>query len=132
LTPHHESPERLQSTPLELAVVKAICEKHPYDRASIEAQLASAKVVSRENTGAGFYTYFEVQRPPNIVIGNAKEKDLRHGPQATIKGIVHGMGFILWLKQGFIDCLEGYTYDDDTTALDLINLEFEIVNIYAP
>jgi hypothetical protein len=117
---------------MELAVIKAIGEKHSEDRKSIEAQLATARVIRRENTGAGFYTYFEVQPLPSVSIGEARELDLRHGPQATIKGINHGMGFVLWLKQGYLDCLEGYTYDDDTTALDLIHLQFEIVNIYAP
>jgi hypothetical protein len=127
LTPHQESPEPLQPTPLELAVIEAICEKHPDDRSSIEAQLASTKVISRENTGAGFYTDFEVQRSSIIPIASARSKDLRYGPQAKIESINHGMGFILWLSDGYLDCLEGYTYDDDTTALDLINLRFEIV-----
>jgi hypothetical protein len=117
---------------MERAVIKAICDKHPDDRTSIEAQLATAMVISRENTSAGFYTNFDVQRSPNVAIGDARERDLRHGPQAAIKGITYGMGFILWLNQGYLDCLEGYTYDDDTTALDLANLQFEIVHIYAP
>ena len=112
---------------MELAVIKAICEKHPHDRTSIEAQIATAKVISRENTSAGFYTYFEVQRSPNVAIGDARERDQRHGPQAAIKGITYGMGFILWLRHGYLNCLEGYTYDDSTTSLDLTNLNFQIV-----
>jgi len=48
-------------TPLEQAVPCAICEEHSNDRAAIEAQLSTAKLRSRENTGAGFFTYFDVQ-----------------------------------------------------------------------
>jgi hypothetical protein len=79
LPPHQDLTGPLP-TPMELAVIKAICDKHPDDRTSIESQLATAKVISRENTGAGFYTYFEVQRSPNVTIGDALAKDLRYGP----------------------------------------------------
>jgi hypothetical protein len=127
LPPHQEYPDHFQPTPLELAVIQAICEKYPADRASIEAQLAYGKVVRRENTGAGFYTRFEMQRSSTPPVAGSRSKDLRYGPQAKIEGIKHGMGFILWLSESYLDCLEGYTYDDDTTALDLINLRFEIV-----
>ncbi|HEY2819519.1 MAG TPA: hypothetical protein VGJ06_00650 [Candidatus Acidoferrum sp.] len=123
-----DSQQHLSPTPLEIAVIMAICEKHPSDRISIETQLAAAKVVSRENTGAGFYTRFELQRSSNVAIGGTRVQDLRNGPQVTVEGLNHGMGFILWLSEGFIDCLEGYTYDDSTTALDLIDLEFKIVS----
>lgn len=33
------------------------------------------------------------------------------------------MGFILWLKQGYADCLEGYAFGDDSTT----ELAFETV-----
>lgn len=32
---------------------------------------------------------------------------------AEIPGLEHGMGFILWVKHGIIDSLEGYTYGED-------------------
>jgi hypothetical protein len=53
---------------------------------------------------------------------------LRTGPQAQIDGIKHGMGFILWLERGYADCIEGYTYDDETTALNLKAVSFRITD----
>ena len=37
------------------------------------------------------------------------------------------MGFILWLTDGFIDCLEGFSYQEPTDAVDLETVGFEIV-----
>jgi len=48
-------------TPLEQAVLRAICEMHPVDQAALEGQLSTAMILSRENTGAGFYTRFSVR-----------------------------------------------------------------------
>ena len=49
-------------TPLEQAVLEAICRAHPEDRTAFEAQLATAVFVSRENTGCGFFTRFSTNR----------------------------------------------------------------------
>lgn len=113
-------------TPLELAVIQTICDKYPDDQSSIAAQLSTAKVVRRENTGAGFYTYFEVQRSPDVAIGTARPRDLRDGPPATVAGLEYGMGFILWLKDGYFSNLEGYSYEESTTEIDFIAVKFEI------
>ena len=52
---------------------------------------------------------------------------MRDGPSARIEGVKHGFGFILWLEEGYADCLEGYNWGDgDTTALDLEAVNFEI------
>jgi len=48
-------------TPLEQAVLRAICEMHPVDQVALEGQLSTAMILSRENTGAGFYTRFSVR-----------------------------------------------------------------------
>lgn len=112
-------------TPLERAVFRAVCEMHTADRDALEAQLSTATVRSRENTGAGFYTSFDVQRDYVVSIGG---EGLKRGPQARIDGFQHGMGFILWLKQGYLDCLEGYSYDDSTAGIDLERIGFEIVS----
>lgn len=37
------------------------------------------------------------------------------------------MGFILWLEQGYADCIEGYVFGtDDTTAFSWETVRFEI------
>jgi hypothetical protein len=110
-------------TPLEQAVLSAICEEHPDDRASMEAQLSTAKLRRRENTGAGFFTYFDVQR---VGISPIRGSRLRNSPNAKIKGLQHRMGFILWFIQGYAHCLEGYAYADPTMTIDWHSVSFEL------
>jgi hypothetical protein len=110
-------------TPLEQAVLSDICEEHSTDRAAMEAQLATATLKTRENTGAGFFTYFDVQQIGITPIGGRR---LRDGPNAKIKGLQHGMGFILWFKEGYAHCLEGYAYADPTTTIDWHSVSFEL------
>jgi hypothetical protein len=111
-------------TPLERAVLDAICDKHPADRSALEAQLSTAILTNRENTGCGFFTHFVVDKSSSGPIGGER---LRDGPPAQVEGVKHGMGFILWFEEGYADCLEGYAFGDDSTAeLPLETLCFKI------
>jgi hypothetical protein len=110
-------------TPLERAVLDAILEIHPSDKSALECQLASAIVTNRENTGAGFYTEFNARHETSVALSGER---MRSGPTATVQGLEHGMGFILWLTDGFADCLEGYSYDESTAEMSLENTVFEI------
>jgi len=110
-------------TPLERAVLRAIYEKESVDRCALEAQLSTATVIQRENTGAGFYTQIAVQRDSVSSIGGER---LRSGPMVTVEGLEHGMGFVLWLKDGLADCLEGYCYGESTTGIDFGQVSFEL------
>jgi hypothetical protein len=111
-------------TPLERAVLEAVCEANPTDRQALQAQLGTATVHSRENTGAGFFTHFEVAGRHDLAIGGSRVRD---GPVAEIDGLEGWMGFILWLNEGFANCLEGYSYEGSTSAIDLEGVRFEIV-----
>src|SRR5579864_4826081 len=84
-------------TRLEDSVLKAICEMYPADSVALRAQLLTAVVRSRENSGAGFFTTFDVEHDSSVTVEGER---LRNGPEAKIDGLQHGMGFILWLKQG--------------------------------
>lgn len=118
------SPQPPNFTRLEQAVLNAICEMYPTDRAALETQLATAVLRKRENTGAGFFTYFDVNRNASPVAGLR----LRNGPQCVkIKGLQYGMGFILWLKDYYANCLEGYCLaGESTTEITLDALDFEL------
>jgi hypothetical protein len=111
-------------TALERAVLAAICEMCSADQTALEAQLSSATLLDRENTGGGFFTRFAVDRASNVAIGGTR---LRDGPAVKINGLEHGMGFILWLKEGYTHCLEGYSYAEPTTAVDLQAVGFEML-----
>ena len=112
-------------TTLERAVLAWICDAYSDDRATLEAQLSIATLLSRENTGAGFYTRFAVDRASSIAIGGMR---LRHGPATKIVRLEQGMGFILWLKDGYADCLEGYSYSESTTGIVFESAGFEILH----
>jgi hypothetical protein len=111
-------------TSLERAVLAAICSMYSTDRAALEAQLSTATLLRRENTGAGFFTRFAVDHNSSTAIGGMR---LRDGPTTKIDGLEHGMGFILWLKVGYADCLEGYAYAESTTGIVLETADFEIL-----
>jgi hypothetical protein len=111
-------------TSLERTVLDSICEMHPSDRAAVGAQLSTAAFDRRENTGCGFFTYFVVDRSSTPPIGGSRMRD---GPYALIAGVKHGFGFILWLKDGYANCLEGYSWGDgDTPGLDLEAVNFKL------
>jgi hypothetical protein len=114
----------LDFTPLEQAVLRSIREMYPVDQAALERQLSTAIILSRENTGAGFYTRFSIKHRSDTAIAGER---LRHGPEAKIDGLQHGMGFILWLNEGYADCLEGYCYGESTTKIALEQAGFEIL-----
>jgi hypothetical protein len=111
-------------TALERAVLNEICDMHPADQAALRAQLLTATLRTRENTGAGFYTRFVVERRSSAALAGERS---RVGPETKIDGLQHGMGFILWLKEGYADCLEGYSYGESTGGIALEAINFEIV-----
>jgi hypothetical protein len=112
-------------TPFERAVLSAIGGMYPEDQPSLKGQLSTATFRSRENTGAGFFTHLTVDRDPTLVIGGRR---LRDGPSAKVAGLEHGMGFILWLEDGYANCLEGYSYGNESTiGIELGTVRFELV-----
>ena len=111
-------------TALERAVLNEICDMHPADQAALRAQLLTSTIRSRENTGAGFYTRFAVERGSSAALAGERS---RVGPETKVDGLQHGMGFILWLTEGYADCLEGYSYAESTTGIVLNAAGFEIL-----
>lgn len=117
-------------TPLERAVLAAICDMHPEDRGALEAQLSTATLRRRENDGYGFFTHFAVDRASTPAVGGTR---LRSGPAtAKIDGLERGMGFILWLEGGYADCLEGYPFDESTTEINFETEGFDLGSKLSP
>ena len=90
------------------------------------AQLSSATVRERKNSGAGFFTYFTAEQKPEQKI----EADTRQlYASANVKGLDGALGFILWTQEGYLDVLEGYTEGTgNTVGMDLTQLSFEIID----
>ena len=96
--------------PLEAAVLEKLLDgDHPVLTA-LRHQLPGTRVTSRELTGVGFFTTFSVAAGPldRAPIVRAIFGDV----VATIPGLAHGAGFLLYLEDGLLHMLEGYTYAD--------------------
>jgi len=109
---------------LEIAVLHAILAETPEWRTGLEQQLNGATVLSRQNTGVGFFTLIVVPAQASRVgCPNA----LGHDVHAQVPGLTYGLGFVLFLKDGRLRMLEGYAVDTDSTAgLHLENMTFEV------
>jgi hypothetical protein len=81
---------------------------------SLRQQFCNSKIKSRKFTGVGFYLYFRV---PSIFKINHKltsiKSDFNYGDVvATVDSINNDVGFILWIKNGYLFMLEGYTFGE--------------------
>ena len=76
----------------------------------LREQAQGLQVSSREMTGVGFYTKFLV--PPDMprvpVYLDFKLGDVN----GVADNVNHGLGFLLYVKDGALSMLEGYTYDE--------------------
>ena len=50
-------------------------------------------------------------------------------PMLTSGGMEYGLGFVLFMKDGALDMLEGYALAGSTSALDLTDLQFEVFRV---
>jgi len=102
---------------LEAAVLtKLVAGDHPILRV-LQAQLDRSSVKSREFTGVGFLTEIVVPADTERVeIG--KHDATIMGVAAEISGLEHGAGFVLYVRNGAIDALEGFAYDEAWPAGD--------------
>jgi hypothetical protein len=75
----------------------------------LRQQYATAKVVSREFSGVGFFTEFEVSEtaplvePPNFAAGNV---------DIQLQNLPIGAGCVLFVRDGKLACLECYTFSE--------------------
>ena len=97
---------------LEIRVLSLIVENIP-EFHELRRQVQVVRVSKRDYTGCGVYTDFEL--PKGTVQFEPHRWRIEDMPK--IEGIhpdlPSGAGFILWFKNGFITCLEGYTYEGD-------------------
>jgi hypothetical protein len=76
----------------------------------LQEQYKYSTVIGRKFTGCGFFTEFIIKDP---------EKRLPNGENyelsclGEIENISSSVGFILFVRNGFISTLEGYTYGDE-------------------
>lgn len=108
---------------LEQAVLDAIALQVPEVADALASQQIQVRVAARENTGRGFYTTFDVSRGSPIKGVASPVGDVG----TTIVDLQYGMGFLLWLQDGYIHMLEGYSYQEDTSGVDFERVAFATV-----
>jgi hypothetical protein len=75
-------------------------------------------------TGTGFYTNYQSDITLPKVVG--KQRFHFGDLKVDLKGVKSGVGFVLYIDDGYIKYLEGYTYDDPwPEKLDILNISFE-------
>lgn len=76
---------------------------------ALRAQAARACLVAREMTGAGFYCDFEV--PSDVSLVTPAHFELGD-VDATLEGLEYGAGFLLFVRDGRMTTLEGFSYEE--------------------
>jgi hypothetical protein len=108
---------------LEQAVIDAFALQVPSVADALAGQEVEVRVTARKNTGAGFFTTLDVSHCSLIEGGTSPLGDVG----ATVVGLEHGMGFLLWLRDGYIHQLEGYSYEESTSGIDFERVVFGMV-----
>ena len=99
----------MELTELERAVLEKLFAGDTTRLRVLRDQLNASTVRERERTGTGFLTRFDVDRgavPPVDRSGHFGDVD------ADIDGLAHGAGFLVWIGDGYLEELEGYSYDE--------------------
>ena len=88
---------------------KLLSGSHPV-LVALRVQAERARLASREYTGAGFFCSFEVPSGAPLL---ATQKDFDFGDvDAVVNGLEHGAGFVIYVRGGRLDTLEGYSYEE--------------------
>ena len=95
---------------LERAVLEMLVRGDASSTRRLQEQLTVCRVGARERTGVGFFTKLRVDRTEvePMDIGSARVGDV----VAEIDGLQHGAGFLLTIAEGYLDELEGYSFDE--------------------
>src|SRR5262245_22674397 len=72
--------------------------------------MALAIVRQRTMTGVGFFLRFAIQSDAEKIQANGQRTLSCVG--AELEGVEHGVGFVLFIQDGKLDFLEGFTYEE--------------------
>jgi hypothetical protein len=110
-------------TDFEQAVLEKLLAGDHAVLAALRAQAARARLTSRENTGVGFHCCLEV--PPDVPLVTPADFELGD-VDATIEGLEHGAGFLLFVRGGRMTMLEGYSYEEPwPQTIRNVNLSYQ-------
>jgi len=106
--------------PIERAALEAAAHDYQTLADVVREQIAAAQVSDFENTGAGFFSTLKVSpEAPRL-----PDKSPLDAATGAVGNIEHGMGFLLFVENGYVSLIEGYVYGDVST----VRIDFETVN----
>ena len=92
---------------------------------ALRAQTKHIVGVERELTGVGFFSHLDLG-PRAAELRITCRRNIISGPHVELRGVGHGIGVVLFVTDGYISMLEGFTYDDPWPA------EVEVVSWHMP
>lgn len=94
----------------EKIIITDIIEQYPQYKSRLQAQFERAVVQKREFSTYGFATHYAVTAPEETLGDDVNLQLGMH--QWRINGLQNGSDYILWVKNGYISCLEGFSYQE--------------------
>jgi hypothetical protein len=104
---------------IERAVLEAAARDYQASADGLHAQMTAAQVTHFENTGAGFFSTVKVSPDAPLL----PDKSLLNAGTGGVGSLEHQMGFLIFIEDGFVTLIEGYTNGDDST----VGVDFETV-----
>lgn len=105
------SKEERQLSTFERAVLEKLLDGNDPILTALRAQLDSCEVTSRDFTGVGFYTNLKVDRSAEPA-PTSRRRMLVLNVGADISGLDRGASLMVFVTNGYLDCLEGFAYDE--------------------
>ena len=94
----------------EKTIITDIIEQYPEYKSKLRAQFEHAVVQKRAFSKYGFSTDYAVTTPEKTL---GDDVNLQLGKrQWNINGLQNGSDYILWIKNGLISSLEGFSYEE--------------------
>ena len=84
---------------------------------SLRAQLDLVTVRSREISGVGFFANLSLSQTLNTSFINSSSRFRIGDVHADIEGLEFGAGFVLYVEDGAMKMLEGYSYGEPWSAV---------------
>jgi hypothetical protein len=97
-------------TPLEQAVLEKLISGESERYRILQKQIPALRVTERKMTGVGFFTSFSLPDEAPKLPDEASLEISDVG--ADLNDLEHGAGFVLFIRKGGINMLEGFTYDE--------------------
>ena len=108
---------------IERAVLEAAAHDYPQSSNCLKRQMELAEVSNFENTGHGFFSTIAVAADAPLL----PDKSPLDAATATVPGLEYGMGFLVFLDDGRVSLIEGYSYGPDSTVgIDFENVQFDL------